>query len=77
MILQIEMPGLVYRRAVEVAERERISLDQFITLAVASQVAVLEARDSLVERAKRGNWADFDRIMAKVPNVEPEPHDRL
>ena len=28
-------------------------------------------------RAKRANFAEFDRIMAQVPDVEPPDYDRL
>jgi len=77
MTIQTELPDLIYQRAVEIAQREHISLDQLIALAVAGQVAAVNTRDSMEERAKRGNWAGFDRFMAKVPDVEPEPHDRL
>lgn len=27
------------------------------------------------QRAARGNWEDFDRIMARVPDVPPVPGD--
>lgn len=77
MTIQTEIPDLIYRRAVEVAEREHISLDQLISLSLAGQVAAVDTRNCMEARAKRGNWAAFDRFMAKVPDAEPEPHDRL
>jgi len=33
--------------------------------------------DDIETRAKRANLEDFDRIMAKVPNVPPMPGDEL
>ena len=33
--------------------------------------------DYLEARARRGNREAFERAMAKVPDVEPEPVDRL
>ena len=60
-----------------VAEREHVSLDQIIALALASQLAVWKVREDIETRAKRGNLADFDRIMAKVPDVPPMPGDEL
>ena len=30
---------------------------------------------SVEERAARGNWEDFDRIMARVPDAPPVPGD--
>jgi hypothetical protein len=31
----------------------------------------------LRERAKRGSLEKFEAVLAKVPDVEPEPRDRL
>jgi antitoxin component of MazEF toxin-antitoxin module len=34
------------------------------------------AKGYLDERAKRGSWKQVQEILARVPDVEPEPHDR-
>jgi len=44
---------------------------------LASQLSIWKARDDIETRAKRGNLADFDRIMAKVPHAPPIPGDEL
>ena len=44
--------------------------------ALAEKVAVLDADTYIRERAARGSREKFDRVLSKVPNVEPEPHDR-
>jgi hypothetical protein len=33
--------------------------------------------DILKERAKKGSGAKYEAILAKVPDVEPEVHDRI
>jgi hypothetical protein len=75
--IQAQVPDFLAAIAAEVAEREKVSLDQIIALALASQLSVWRVRDDLEMRARRGNLADFDRIMAKVPNVAPVPGDEL
>jgi hypothetical protein len=72
-----KMPDTLFRHAVAIAEREEISLDQFIALAVASQVSVWEAGESFKERAAKGNWDDVREILASAPDVEPADDDRL
>ena len=42
----------------------------------AANVTASDADSYIRERAARGNREDFDRVMSKVPNVEPEEHDR-
>jgi hypothetical protein len=75
--IQAQVPDFLAQIAAEVAEREKVSLDHIIALALASQLAVWKARDDLETRARRGNLADFDRIMAKVPDAPPMPGDEL
>ena len=59
------------------AEAEGISMNQFITLAVAEKVSALVTVEYLKERAKRGSRQKFEAILANVPDVEPEEYDKL
>jgi hypothetical protein len=52
-------------------------VDQFVATAVAEKLSALATVDYLAERAKRGSRDKFDAVLAKVPDREPEPHDRL
>ena len=58
-------------------EKESVSINQLITLALAEKISALMTEDYLEERAKRGNRKKFKRAMAKVPKVQPEVYDRL
>lgn len=75
--IQAQIPDFLAKLANEVAEREKVSLDQIVALALASQLSVWKARDDMETRARRGSLAAFDRIMAKVPDVPPMPGDEL
>jgi hypothetical protein len=61
----------------KLAEKEKISINQLITIALAEKLSALMTEDYLEERAKRGSKRKFRRAMAKVPKVEPEGYDRL
>lgn len=71
------VPDYLAKLAAEAADKERISLDQVVSLALASQVSAWQVRDDIATRAKRGNLADFDRILDRVPDVPPVPGDEL
>ncbi|WP_446858490.1 hypothetical protein [Phormidesmis sp. 146-20] len=60
----------------ELAERDGISIDQFISTTVAEKIAASIDRD-LEELSQRGSRAKYDAVLAKVPDVEPEPCDQL
>jgi hypothetical protein len=54
-----------------------VGLDQFIATAIAEKVAVLDAESYIRERPVRGSREKFERVLAKVPDVEPHDQDRL
>ncbi len=75
--LNTKIPDALLRQAQTIANREQISLDQFIAIALASQVSVLETRQNVAERAKIGDWQKAKEILAKAPDVEPENYDKF
>ncbi len=75
--LNVNIPESLRRRAQSLAQNDGVPLDQFIATALAEKVAVLDADSYIGERAARGSREKFDRVLSKVPDVEPEEHDRL
>jgi hypothetical protein len=61
----------------ELAEREGISINQFIATAVAEKLAALMTEEYLEGRAKHGSRAKYKTALAQVPDVEPEAYDRI
>ncbi len=74
--LSLRLPDYLHNNIRELAEKEGISINQLITLAIAEKMSALMTEDYLEERAKRGDRAKYEAILAKVPDVEPEEHDR-
>ena len=75
--LSVNIPESLRRRAQVLAQNDGVPLDQFIATALAEKVAVLDADSYLREHAARGSREKFDAILAKVPDIEPEEHDRI
>ena len=75
--LSLRLPESLHRQLRDVAEREGISINQLITTAVAEKLSVLMTLDYLEERATHGDRAVFQRVLAKVRDIEPEDNDRL
>lgn len=74
--LSIRLPNSLHERARELAHREGISINQLIATALAEKMSAL-LTEEYFERANRGSRSRFDAALARVPDVEPEPHDRL
>ena len=85
--LSVRLPESLHARIRRLAEREGISINQFIMLATAEKATLLEAEqvglDYLAFRASRAEQADTDPrqvfldYVKTAPDVEPPPEDRL
>lgn len=75
--LSVRLPDSLHKKLKELAEKEGVSMNQFITLAVSEKMSALLTVDYLKERAERGNRKTFEEILSEVPDVEPEEYDKL
>jgi HicB family len=75
--LSLRLPESLHRKLRALADRDDVSINQFIATAVAEKAAALLTVEYLEERAGRGNAKLFDRLLARVPDVPPVPGDEL
>lgn len=75
--LSVQIPNSLHAHLQELAEREGITIEQFITTAVAEKMAALMTESYLNDRAKRGSREKYEAALAQAPDVEPEEYDRL
>lgn len=76
-ILSVRLPESLHKKIKELAEKEGVSMNQFITLAVSEKMSALMTIDYLKERAEKASKKKFINIMDQVPDVEPEEYDKL
>jgi predicted transcriptional regulator len=74
--LSVSIPDSLERRLQDLAEKENLSVDQLVSTAVAEKISVLLGEEYLDQLAQRGSVEAFERVLAQVPDVEPDPHDR-
>ena len=74
--LSLRLPDSLHKQVRELANREGISINQFVATAVAEKMSALLTEEYLEGRAKRGNRERFERAMAKVKNRTPDTHDQ-
>ena len=77
--LNLRLPDSLHDQVRALARQDNVSINQFITLAVAEKVATLLTIETLKERARRGDRAEFERILDEIARKDraPLPHDRL
>jgi predicted transcriptional regulator len=73
--LSLRLPDSLHEKIRELAEREEISINQFIAIAVAEKMSALLTLDYLAERAGRGSRAAFERALDRVEARAPLPGD--
>jgi hypothetical protein len=69
--LSLRLPESLHRKIRELAERDAVSINQFIATAVAEKTATLLAVEYLETRGRQGSRRLFDRVLARVPDVPP------
>jgi hypothetical protein len=75
--ISLRLPDSLHKQARRLAEKENVSINQLITLALAEKLSALITEEYLDKRAGRGSRKKFVRALKKVPKVKPEEHDRL
>ncbi len=75
--LSIRLPDSLHRAVRELAGSDQVSINQFIAYALTEKVSSLRTVDYLRQRAAQAKMDDFDRLLAMVPEGEPDEHDRI
>jgi len=70
----VAVPDDLYNRAAEVAAKDQVSVEEFVSAAVANRLA---SREYIESQARLFKKEDFERALEEIPDVEPEEHDRL
>jgi len=74
--LSLRLPDSLHRHLKDLAEKEKVSINQLISTAVAEKMSALMTVDYLEALARKGSRKDFEAVLAKVPDVEPDPWDQ-
>lgn len=75
--ISVRLPDSLYKHIKNLAEKEGISINQFLSSAAAEKLAAFAAQEYLEKRAKRANQQKFEEALSHIPDVEPEEYDRL
>lgn len=75
--LNATIPDDLHRELIKQAEIENLSTDELIARSLRASVALPLLRLSVNDRAIKGDWVEFDRIMSKVPDIPPVQGDEI
>lgn len=75
--LNLRLPNSIHRHIKEIAQKEGVSINQFILSAVAEKISAIMTEDYLHKRANRANRAELKTILDHFPHRKPLPGDEL
>ena len=75
--LSLRLPDSLHRQIKELARREGVSINQFLTTAAAEKISALTTEEYLKERANRGRRSKFKAVLKKVAARQPVEGDEL
>jgi len=75
--LTVEIPEAIRAALDATARREKKSTEQVASESLTRAVQAQQQIDYLSERASRGRREDFDKFLAKVPDVPASTDDQL
>lgn len=75
--LTLRLPDSLHRHLKDAADMDGVSVNQFVSLAVAEKLSALQTYDLISRRAERSSREDFLSAMASVPAGEVEQGDDI
>lgn len=74
--ISLRLPESLHKKARDLAKKEKTSINQLVSSALAEKISALTTEDYLKARAERASKNLFKKALNKVKNVQPEELDR-
>lgn len=73
--LNLRLPDSIHRHIREIARRDGVSINTFITSAVAEKVSAITTEEIITQRALNARKGAFQAVLDAVPARPPLPGD--
>jgi hypothetical protein len=73
----LEIPESLLKRAEELASEDGVSLDIWVTSALAQKIGVVETAADFFARRSAGAGKGLQHYLDMIPGVAPDPGDEL
>ena len=75
--ISLRVPDYLHKKAKDLSKQNHVSLNMFLSNALAEKISAIETLELLEKRAERGKNLSFNEAFASVPDSEPEKYDKL
>lgn len=69
--VSLRLPNFLHKEVKEISKEEGISINQFISTALAEKMSALRTQEYLERRALKGNRDKFDHALLKIGRNNP------
>ncbi len=73
----LRLPRSIRAGVERLSKQDGISINQFVSIAVAEKLAMLQAETFFAERSARADMTAFDRLMRRQGGVPPRVGDEM
>jgi predicted transcriptional regulator len=74
--LSVRLPDSLHNSLREISKKDHVSINQFVSSAVAEKITALETEKYLEKRAKDGSQKAFEAVLNKVRDIETDSVDK-
>lgn len=75
--LSLRIPDSLHRTLKSAAEQDGVSINQFVSLAVAEKISALQTFNLIAEKAAKGSQENFLKAMSMVPAGKVVEDDKV
>jgi hypothetical protein len=73
----LRLPRSIRAGVERLSKEDGISINQFVSIAVAEKLAMLQAQDYFAQRSARADMAAFDQLMQRSGGEPPRAGDEV
>jgi hypothetical protein len=73
--ISLRLPESLHKKARDLAKKEKTSINQLVSSALAEKISALTAEEYIQEKANRASKEKFRKALDKVKNSQPNDLD--
>lgn len=75
--LNLRLPDSIHQHIKEIAKREGVSINLFISSAVSEKISAIMTEEYIEKRKKQTRKGAFKKVLDRAPSREPMPGDEI
>jgi len=74
--ISLRLPESLHKKARDIAKKEKTSINQLVSSALAEKISAIMTEEYIENRAKKGSKKKFKKALRKIANTEADQLDK-